>query len=134
MYRELTFDTAVPPFSAYPVAAKANPHGDCLFTVYPSFYEGWGLPVAESLAFGKLCVASSASSLPEVGRDFVDYHDPHDVAEATARIQRAIFDAAYRGSREKSISERFRARSWGESAAELLERIEFDARLTRAAL
>jgi len=54
--------------------------------------------------------------------------------EATARIERAIFDAAHRGSREKSIRERFRARSWGESAAELLERIEFDARLTRAAL
>ncbi|MCI0481492.1 MAG: glycosyltransferase family 4 protein, partial [Candidatus Dadabacteria bacterium] len=42
-----------------------------LFTVYPSLYEGWGLPVAESLAYGKFCIASSASSLPEVGGRFV---------------------------------------------------------------
>jgi len=39
----------------------------CLFTVYPSLSEGWGLPVGESLAYGKFCIASSASSLPEVG-------------------------------------------------------------------
>lgn len=115
-------------------AELARLYADCLFTVYPSFYEGWGLPVAESLAFGKSCVASSASSLPEVGRDFVDYHDPHDVAEATARIERAIFDADHRASREKMILERFRARSWREGAAEVLGRIEFDARASRAAL
>jgi len=105
-------------------AELARLYAECLFTVYPSFYEGWGLPVAEALAFGKFCVASSASSLPEVGRDFADYHDPHDVAGATALIERAIFDSAHRESRERLIRERFRARSWQESAAEVLERIE----------
>ena len=109
-------------------------YDECLFTVYPSLYEGWGLPVAESLAFGKLCVASSASSLPEVGRDFADYHDPYDVAEATARIEKAIFDAAHREGRERSIRERFRVRTWRESAAELLERTAFDAPAARAAI
>jgi len=116
-------------------AELARLYADCLFTVYPSFYEGWGLPVAEALAFGKFCVASSASSLPEVGRDFADYHDPHDVAGATALIERAIFDPAHRKSRERLIRERFRARSWQESAAEVLERIEkvFEDRSLRAA-
>lgn len=33
-----------------------------LFTVYPSIYEGWGLPVAESLHYGKPCIAANASS------------------------------------------------------------------------
>jgi len=35
----------------------------CLFTIYPSLYEGWGLPVAESLRTGKFCIASSTSSV-----------------------------------------------------------------------
>ena len=34
----------------------------CQFTVFPSLYEGWGLPVTESLAFGKPCLASSATA------------------------------------------------------------------------
>jgi glycosyltransferase involved in cell wall biosynthesis len=115
-------------------ARLARLYRECLFTVYPSFYEGWGLPVAESLAFGKCCVASSASSLPEVGGDFAVYHDPHDVAEATSRIERAIFDTADREGREGLIRERFRARTWRESAADLLERIYRDARCSRAAI
>jgi glycosyltransferase involved in cell wall biosynthesis len=117
-------------------AELARLYADSLFTVYPSLYEGWGLPVAESLAFGKYCVASSSSSLPEVGGDFADYYDPHDVGDATARIERAIFDAAHRESRERLIRERFRARRWQESAAELLARIEqlFEARLSRVAV
>ena len=35
---------------------------NCLFTVYPSFVEGWGLPVGESAWFGKYCIASSNSA------------------------------------------------------------------------
>ena len=105
-------------------AELARLYASCLFTVYPSLYEGWGLPVAEALAFGKYCVASNAASLPEVGRDFADYHDPHDVAAATALIERAIFDDAYRDARQRAIRERFRARSWQESAAHLLRELE----------
>ena len=48
----------------------------CLFTVFPSLCEGWGLPVAESLAQGKFCVASNRTSIPEVGGDLIDYFDP----------------------------------------------------------
>jgi glycosyltransferase involved in cell wall biosynthesis len=99
-------------------------YGDCLFTVYPSLYEGWGLPVAEALAFGKFCVASNTSSLPEVGREWIDYHDPHDVAGATAQIERAIFEPGYRERRERAIREGFRARSWRESAAALLAALD----------
>jgi glycosyltransferase involved in cell wall biosynthesis len=105
-------------------AELARLYATCLFTVYPSLYEGWGLPVAEALSFGKYGVVSSASSLREVGRDFVDYHDPHDIAGATALIERAIFDASLRERKEQAIRERFRARSWQASAEEVLQRIE----------
>src|SRR5690606_22141953 len=51
----------------------------CLFTAFPSHYEGWGLPVAESLAYGKFCIASSAGSIPEVGGELTALLSPHDV-------------------------------------------------------
>ena len=54
---------------------------NCLFTVYPSYYEGWGLPVGESLWFGKPVVSSNTSSMPEVGGTLADYIDPNNAEE-----------------------------------------------------
>lgn len=48
------------------------------FTCYPSLYEGWGLPVSESLAFGRPCLSSDTSSLPEAGAGLTTLLDPLD--------------------------------------------------------
>jgi glycosyltransferase involved in cell wall biosynthesis len=64
----------------------------CLFTVYPSLYEGWGLPVAESLRHRKACLASNAGSLPEVGPGLVDYLDPYDLPAWCQAIAAYSFD------------------------------------------
>ena len=66
----------------------------CLFTIFPSFAEGWGLPVGESLAAGKVCIASRATAIPEVGGEFCAYFDPHDVLDAFTAIERPILDQA----------------------------------------
>jgi glycosyltransferase involved in cell wall biosynthesis len=93
-------------------AQMARAYDDCLFTVFPSFCEGWGLPVSESLFHGKLCVSSNATSLPEVGGPAVDYFDPADEEAAYAAIERAIIDPGYRASREKWIAEHFHLPVW----------------------
>lgn len=54
---------------------------NCLFSVYPSMYEGWGLPVAESLQYGKVAVASDSSSIPEIAGDLLEYFSPYSVDE-----------------------------------------------------
>ena len=54
-------------------------YSNCLFTVMPSLYEGWGLPVGESLSYGKTAVISQTTSLPEVGGDMVRYCDPQSI-------------------------------------------------------
>src|SRR5262249_50339325 len=51
-------------------AALRQAYRACLFTVFPSLSEGWGLPIAESLTEGRLCVASNRTSIPEVGGGF----------------------------------------------------------------
>ena len=63
---------------------------NCRFTVFPSLYEGWGLPIGESLWFGKLCIASKTSSMPEVGGDLVDYVDPKDADSLQQAILRTF--------------------------------------------
>jgi glycosyltransferase involved in cell wall biosynthesis len=92
----------------------------CLLTAYPSFVEGWGLPVAESLQYGKVCVASNRGPLPEVGGELVDYFDPDDEDEALAVFERAIFDDEYRQMREARIRAEYRAPGWEECAESLL--------------
>lgn len=68
----------------------------CLFTAFPSFVEGWGLPIGESLAHGRPCVASNTSSMPEVGGDLVDYVDPYNLRNGIEVLRRMAFDSAYR--------------------------------------
>jgi glycosyltransferase involved in cell wall biosynthesis len=103
---------------------------NCLFTMFPSHYEGWGLPVAESLSHGKLCIASNASSIPEIGGDLVDYFDPTDIASCYRLTHRAVTDEGYREERENEIKLRYTARSWS-AAAETVNRIVDDLQRCR---
>lgn len=88
----------------------------CLFTLYPSHYEGWGLPVAESLASGKACICSNASSLPEVGGNLVDYHDPMDGMGCYHLVEKAMREPGWLREREQRIRREYRPYSWAESA------------------
>ncbi len=57
-----------------------------LFSIYPSFYEGWGLPVAESIRYGKVCLSSNTSSLPEIAGDLIEYFNPFSTDECLKLI------------------------------------------------
>jgi glycosyltransferase involved in cell wall biosynthesis len=92
---------------------------NCLFTTYPSIYEGWGLPVSESLALGRYCLCSDKTSLPEVGGDFVDYFDPFDFYGCYRLFLRAITDPEYVGEREADIRKRYVRHGWNITAQQV---------------
>ena len=92
-----------------------------MFTVFPSFEEGWGLPVGESLIFGRPCLASNVSSVPEVGGEFVDYIDPFNVNDGYEKISRFVDDKAHRESRAAAIKANFVPRAWPDVARDLFE-------------
>ncbi len=93
----------------------------CRFTIFPSLYEGWGLPITESLGYGKACVASSRASVPEAGGDFCLYFDPDDLNDATAKIQAAIENPALIAGLEAKIAAEFKPIEWSATARALLE-------------
>ena len=96
----------------------------CLFTVFPSLCEGWGLPVAESLVQGKFCVASNATSIPEVGGDLIDYFDPTDDDDALAKIERVLLDPAYLAAREARLRAQYRPRTWADCVSALVGKLD----------
>lgn len=95
-----------------------------LFSFYPSLAEGWGLPVAESLMFGKTSVCSMTTSLPEVGGDFVTYIDPENVTEGVETIERLLREPKLLATAEKRIAEEFKPRLWRDVCADLAKGFE----------
>jgi glycosyltransferase involved in cell wall biosynthesis len=91
----------------------------CLFTLYPSFHEGWGLPVSESLAFGKYCIASDVSSLPEAGAGMARHIDPLDFAAWRDAVLDLIGDPAQLDHHESTIRACYHPVTWEQSAARL---------------
>jgi glycosyltransferase involved in cell wall biosynthesis len=92
----------------------------CLYTLYPSFYEGWGLPVVESLAFGKFCLCSNAGSLTEAGEDFCEYIDPWDVNAWTSKIRYFVENPEEIEKRNRNAALSFKAHSWEETSRKIM--------------
>lgn len=101
-------------------AEIARAYKDCLFTIFPSFCEGWGLPVSESIKLGKFCVASNATSIPEIAGDAIDYFDPHDEQDAFSTIERVILQPDYLKRREDFLRQEMRIPTWDDTAAAIV--------------
>jgi glycosyltransferase involved in cell wall biosynthesis len=96
----------------------------CLFTLFPSFYEGWGLPVTESLAFGRPCIISNATSLPEAGGSLARYVDPYDATGAYRVIRETIEDRAGLWAWRDRVQREFKPVEWSESARAVLTALD----------
>lgn len=89
--------------------------------VMPSLSEGFGLPLLEAMQCGAPCIASNASSLPEVGGDAILYFNPRDGNALAQLLARGLNDAALRAElRSKSVA-RAKNFSWERAARETLQ-------------
>jgi glycosyltransferase involved in cell wall biosynthesis/Tfp pilus assembly protein PilF len=102
----------------------ARLYQSCLFTLFPSSYEGWGLPVTESLCYGKVPVISDSSSLPEAGGEFADYFELGNENQLVATLERLMFDAEYRRGREALIRQKWRPRNWQDITNDIIGTLE----------
>jgi len=86
--------------------------------IVPSLYEGFGLPVLEAMARGKVVVAAKASSLPEVGGDAaLYYHDAADPEQLAKVLEVALGDDKLRTTLARSARARARMYTWKRCAA-----------------
>ncbi|MCL5113388.1 MAG: glycosyltransferase family 4 protein [Patescibacteria group bacterium] len=92
---------------------------NCLFSVYPSMYEGWGLPIAESLAYGKLCLASKTSSMPEIAGDLIDYFSPYDSGECLEKINEYSTNLQKLKNKEEDIKKLYKSTPWSTTYKEV---------------
>lgn len=89
--------------------------------VYPSLYEGFGLPVLEAMARGLPCVVSAASSLPEVAGEAALLVDPRSTSDLARAIERVLADGALAARLREAGRARAARFSWDETARRTLD-------------
>jgi glycosyltransferase involved in cell wall biosynthesis len=105
-------------------AELAELYATCAVFLFPSLYEGFGLPLLEAMAAGAACVTSLVTSLPEVGRDAVRYVDPTKVDEIRDALADLLANPAARAALGRQARERAAAFSWDRTAAEIVGQLE----------
>jgi alpha-1,3-rhamnosyl/mannosyltransferase len=89
--------------------------------IYPSFYEGFGIPVAQALAAGCPVIVSSVSSLPEVAGEAGLMVDPRSAGEIASAIRRIGESDSLRARLRSAGRERAKLFSWERAARQSLE-------------
>ncbi|MFO0597379.1 MAG: glycosyltransferase family 1 protein [Myxococcaceae bacterium] len=93
---------------------------ECLFTVYPSLYEGWGLPIVESQAYGKPVLISDAPSLREAAGPKAEAVEALSVSAWAAALGRYLFEPGVLERVTKAQREAFEPVAWSHTADQIL--------------
>lgn len=89
-------------------------------TVFPTLYEGFGLPIIESMACGTPVIASNTTSLPEVGGKSAHYFDPYSIESISTAMCKMASDSELRSTMRESGFHQAKKYSW-DNTAELVK-------------
>lgn len=99
---------------------KAVLYMNSKFFVFPSLYEGFGLPLLEAFYYGKAVLCSNNSSLPEVGGEAAHYINPQSAEEIAEGLEKLANDETYVNDLVKKGSERLKLFNWKEAVKKTL--------------
>lgn len=94
---------------------------NCMFTVLPSLYEGWGLPIGESFSFGKYCLTSNCTAIPEAAGDLGFTAPLNDSELWVAEIGKLLRNPHYLEERSRRIRDSPPGRTWDDVANDMFE-------------
>jgi glycosyltransferase involved in cell wall biosynthesis len=94
------------------------------FCLYPSVYEGYGLPIAEAFARGKAVLASNGGAIPETVDGLAPCLEPHDEEQWRLVLSAWISDPETRARHEAQVRERYRPASWSASAERFFQLVD----------
>ncbi len=96
-------------------------YGACDLFVYPSFYEGFGLPILEGMACGRAVACSNTSGMLEVADSATILFDPHSENEIVLAMRDLLLNPELRSRMERLGMQRASIFSWERTAARTLE-------------
>lgn len=96
----------------------------CELFIFPSWHEGFGLPILEAMACGAVVIAGNRSSLPEVLGFEEGLFDPFDQSDMTRSIERGLTDEEFRISFKNHVAQQLKKFSWESSAMRAVEAME----------
>lgn len=96
-------------------------YSNCFSFVYPSLYEGFGLPVLEAMGQGAAVITSSTTSLPEVAGDAAHYVNPLDNRDLAGAFEKLCDDTAYHTELKRKAKMQAQKFSWEKTAATVLD-------------
>ena len=97
--------------------AMSGAYGNALMCVFPSRFEGFGLPALEAMACGTPALLAQGSSLPEVGGDAAKYFTPGDAQDLSVAIEGLLTDEQERNRMKIAGISRAQGFTWGTAAA-----------------
>lgn len=101
-----------------PDSEMASAYGNALMCVFPSRFEGFGLPALEAMACGTPTVLARGSSLPEVGGTAAAYFEPGDADHLAEQMEKLLLDEQARESHREAGIARAGLFTWRRSAEE----------------
>lgn len=104
-----------------PDDALQKMYQDALLSVYPSLYEGFGLPPLESMTYGCPVINSDIPALREVSGDAALYVDPYDIEDITDKINRLLEDENLRQELRLKGLDQIKNYSWEKSARQVYD-------------
>jgi glycosyltransferase involved in cell wall biosynthesis len=114
--RELKLEPEIVDLGKSPIADLPLLYGGATALVYPSLWEGFGMPIVEAMSCGTPSVTSNISSMPEVAGDTALLVDPHSIEEIADAMRRLAESPALRDSLSAAALRRSGLFTWEETA------------------